>query len=238
MAKKSVKVDPDDGLIVGEVGPWATEKHERLRKYIDAAGPTRAKYVPPKGWATASYIELYSGAGRSLIDGSNRIIDGSALVAYKAAKSSAMPFTDLHLSDLEQVNSDAVAQRIKALGGVAQNYHGPADKIVDRALGALNPHGLHLAFLDPFSLGQLPFSIIEKMLKFRRMDMIIHVSLFDLQRNLDDYSSIGSYAGFWVTRRSGGVVFRHLDDLDAVFESDTCDDLRQLICAFQPPPGL
>ncbi|MHC2582361.1 hypothetical protein ACVI1J_005460 [Bradyrhizobium diazoefficiens] len=38
-----------------------------------------------------------------------------------------------------------------------------------------------------------------------------------------------SYAGFWVTRRSGGVVFRHLDDLDAVFESDTCADLRQLI---------
>ncbi|WP_284278994.1 hypothetical protein, partial [Bradyrhizobium liaoningense] len=37
-----------------------------------------------------------------------------------------------------------------------------------------------------------------------------------------------SYAGFWVTRRSGGVVFRHLDDLDAVFESDTCADLRQL----------
>src|SRR6266566_9623313 len=47
-----------------------------------------------------------------------------------------------------------------------------------------------------------------------------------------------SYAGFWVTRRSGGVVCRHLDDLDAVLESDTCDDLRQLICAFQPPPGL
>jgi ABC transporter substrate binding protein len=28
-------------------------------------------------------------------------------------------------------------------------------------------------------------------------------------------------------RRSGGVVCRHFDDLDAVFESDTCDDLRQ-----------
>src|SRR3981081_3371643 len=47
-----------------------------------------------------------------------------------------------------------------------------------------------------------------------------------------------SYMGFWVTRRSGGVVCRHFDDLDAVFESDTCDDLRQLICAFQPAPGL
>ena len=47
-----------------------------------------------------------------------------------------------------------------------------------------------------------------------------------------------SYAGFWVTRRSGGVVCRQFDDLDAVFKFDTCDDLRQLICAFQPPPGL
>ena len=34
-----------------------------------------------------------------------------------------------------------------------------------------------------------------------------------------------SYAGFWVTRRSGGVCCRHFDDLDAVLESDTCDDL-------------
>lgn len=48
-----------------------------------------------------------------------------------------------------------------------------------------------------------------------------------------------SYTGFWVTRRSGGgVVCRHIDDLDAVLESDTGDDFRQLICAFQPPPGL
>jgi hypothetical protein len=47
-----------------------------------------------------------------------------------------------------------------------------------------------------------------------------------------------SYAGFWVTRRSGGVVCRHLDDLDAVVESDTCNHFRQLICAFEPPPGF
>ncbi len=47
-----------------------------------------------------------------------------------------------------------------------------------------------------------------------------------------------SYAGFWVTRRSGGVICRQFDDLDAIFKFDTCDDLRQLICAFQPPPSL
>ena len=48
----------------------------------------------------------------------------------------------------------------------------------------------------------------------------------------------GSYAGFWVTRRSGGVVCRHLDDLDAVLEFDACDDLGQVICAFESPPAL
>jgi transposase len=31
------------------------------------------------------------------------------------------------------------------------------------------------------------------------------------------------------------VDCRRLDDLDAVFEFDTCDDLRQLICVFQSP---
>ena len=74
-------------------------------------------------------------------------------------------------------------------------------------------------------------------------------TLFDIQRALaasesSDWlrnqttSQVPSYAGFWVTRRSGGVVCRHLDDLDAVLESDTCDDLRQVMSAFQAPPGL
>jgi three-Cys-motif partner protein len=191
MSRKPIKLDPQDGLIVGEVGPWAAEKHERLRKYIHAAGPARSKFVTPKGWASASYIELYSGAGRSLISGTSEIIDGSALVAYKAARNSTTRFSDLHLSDLDARNSDAAAERIKSLGGAASKYSGSAEQVVDQVLQAINPHGLHLAFLDPFGLGQIPFSIIEKMLKLKHMDMIIHVSLSDLQRNLDAYSRSG-----------------------------------------------
>ena len=190
MAKRAVAVDPADRLIVGEVGPWAAEKHDRLRRYIDASSCARAKFLPPKG-AGASYIELYSGAGRSLIRDTNTIIDGSPLVAYKAASASGARFSDLHFADLDARNSDALAQRIKALGGAAKSYVGPADVTVDAVTGAINPYGLHLAFLDPFGLGQLPFAIIAKMLQVRRMDMIIHVSLSDLQRNLDDYSRVG-----------------------------------------------
>jgi three-Cys-motif partner protein len=190
VAKKAIPVDPVDKLIVSEVGPWTTEKHDRIRKYIDASSRARSKFLPPKG-AGATYIELYSGAGRSLIRDTKTIIDGSPIVAFKAASASGARFSDLHLADLDARNSDAVVQRIDALGGAANTYVGPADVTVDAVVGAISPFGLHLAFLDPFGLGQLPFAIIAKMLRVRRMDMIIHVSLSDLQRNLDDYSQIG-----------------------------------------------
>jgi three-Cys-motif partner protein len=191
VAKKAIAVDPADGLIAGEVGPWTVEKHDRLRKYIDASSRARANFLPPPEWrAGTSYIELYSGAGRSLIKDTTTIIDGSPLVAYKAASDSGARFSDLHFADLDPRSCDALAQRIKALGGAANSYAGP-DETVDDVLGAIKRDGLHLAFLDPFGLGQLPFVIIEKFLRFRRMDMIIHVSLSDLQRNLDDYSGVG-----------------------------------------------
>jgi three-Cys-motif partner protein len=191
MVKKAVKLDPGDGLIVGEVGSWATEKHDRLRKYIQASHGARAKFLRPNGTGGASYIELYSGAGRSLITGTNQIIDGSAVVAFKAGCASGHPFSEMHLSDLEAQNSSALAQRIKALGGAPTTYVGDANVVVDQVMTAINPYGLHLAFLDPFNLAQLPFSIIERMLRVQRMDMIIHVSLQDLQRNLDEYSRVG-----------------------------------------------
>ncbi|MGY4252934.1 three-Cys-motif partner protein [Bradyrhizobium sp. USDA 4516] len=191
MAKKTIKLDLDDGLIIGEVGPWAVEKHDRVRRYIQAARGARAKFLPPKGNGGATYIELYSGAGRSLIKGTNQIIDGSAVVAFKAGRESGHPFSQMHLSDLEAQNSSALAQRLKALGGSPTSYVGEANVVVDQVMRAINPYGLHLAFLDPFNLAQLPFSIIERMLRVQRMDMIIHVSLQDLQRNLDRHSRVG-----------------------------------------------
>ena len=60
----------------------------------------------------------------------------------------------------------------------------PAARIVAR----LNKYGLHFAFLDPFNLDDLPFSVIEAFSRLKRIDMLIHVSAQDLQRNLDAYS--------------------------------------------------
>jgi three-Cys-motif partner protein len=184
-------IDPSDGLLSDIVGPWASEKHERLRKYVDSYRSARAMFLSPRGDGGASYIELFSGPGRSQVDSGGYFIDGSPLVAFKAAQSSETKFSELHFNDLDLENVDALRQRITKLGGAAQFYNEPATTAVDRVIYALNPAGLHFAFLDPYNLESLPFSIIQKLAKLSRMDMLIHVSIFDLQRNLRRYLSEG-----------------------------------------------
>jgi three-Cys-motif partner protein len=186
----SPPLDPDDGYIVDEVGPWAIEKHERLKRYIDASRGARMRFLPPTG-VGASYIELFCGAGRSLIRDTKRFIDGSPVVAFKAAHASSAPFSELHLNDLDSGKVAAAKARIARFGGAAFDYSSVADVVVDQIVHAINPYGLHFAFLEPYNLEQLPFSIIEKLASVRRMDMLIHVSVQDLQRNLDDYSRPG-----------------------------------------------
>ena len=150
MAKKPVVLDHDDGLIVDEVGEWASEKHARVQAYIKIASATRAKYVPPPAWrAGASYIELFSGPGRSLIRGTKRIIDGSPLVAYNAARLSGAPFTAIHLNDFDATKSAAVEQRIRALGGAPVCYSDTADVAVDKIVAAVNPKGTPFRLLGP-----------------------------------------------------------------------------------------
>jgi three-Cys-motif partner protein len=75
LAKKAI--DPIDDLVADIVGPWAIEKHERLRKYIDAYRSARTMFLPPKGTGGAAYIDLFSGPGRSQIEDSGEFIDGS-----------------------------------------------------------------------------------------------------------------------------------------------------------------
>ena len=69
----------------------------------------------------------------------------------------------------------------------------------------------------------------------RLLQCLDHLLIFNeahLRRAISGYVAyFKSYAGFWVMKRSGGAVCRRFDDLDAVLESDTSDDFRQLICS-------
>ena len=89
-----------------------------------------------------------------------------------------------------------------ANAGRVHPHIGEAEETIDAIAQKLNPHGLHFAFLDPYKLDPLPFSILEKLARFKRMDMLIHVSIHDFQRNLRLYMQerggpLGRFAPGW-----------------------------------------
>jgi three-Cys-motif partner protein len=174
----------EDGLPVTEVGEWALEKHDRLRRYIDIARGVRKAFV---GKAGATYIDLYSGPGRSRVHRTGQLILGSPLVAAHAAKVGGASFNEIFISDSDAVLVDAARIRLARDGFSSYTFAGRAEDTVAQIVPRLNPRGLHFAFLDPFKLDDLPFSVIEALAKLRRMDMLIHVSVLDLHRNLRLY---------------------------------------------------
>jgi three-Cys-motif partner protein len=88
------------------------------------------------------------------------------------------------LADIDPSLVRAACARLAARGIGADGYEGPASETAGAIVKVLDPYGLHFAFLDPFNLGDLTFTALEHLAKLKRMDMLIHVSVQDLQRNL------------------------------------------------------
>jgi three-Cys-motif partner protein len=110
------------------------------------------------------------------------------LVAFRAAQEGGVPFSEFYIADAVPEVCHAAAARIGAAGGTPSTEVGKAEQTVRRIVRRLNPYGLHFAFLDPYNLRDLPFSVIEALATLRRVDMLIHVSAQDLQRNLHSYT--------------------------------------------------
>jgi three-Cys-motif partner protein len=193
-------LDPEDGLPLSCVGPWAEEKHARLRKYVDISWAARRKFVTGKGGA--NYLDLYCGPGRARIRETNRIIDGSCVVAADEAVKTNTRFTEIHIADANESFVFAASTRLESRGVTVKPYVGAAVDTAPAIAGSLGKFGLHFAFVDPYDLKSLPFSVIEALAYLNRMDMLIHVSAQDLQRNLRRYiqgaqSPLDEFAPGW-----------------------------------------
>lgn len=173
----------DDGLPAEEVGPWVKEKHELLCRYIDISRGVRAKFIGP-GKGGATYIDLFSGPGRAKIKDTEEYVDGSCVAAWKKSVEGGSPFSAVYLADRDDTRLAAAKARLEKLNAPVVAIPGDAIDTVQQISHMLSGYSLHFAFLDPFSLGVLDFSIIERLSRFKRMDVLIHLSKMDLQRNL------------------------------------------------------
>lgn len=177
--------DPYPNLVVERgpedkgVGTWVpNDKHRVLRHYLDAT-----KYAWRK-WPSRVFIDPFSGPGRIQVAGESFTRPGGTVVAYEALAKDA-PFTKVFVGDLDAERAQANEQRLKAIGADATSFIGPADQTVKAMVSAVPQRSLCMAFLDPYNLEHLSFSILQDLSALRNVDLAINFSTMDLQRNVD-----------------------------------------------------
>ena len=176
-------IEGDDGLPAEEVHSWAKDKHDRLRVYLDTSRATRRKFLLGSS-KSATFIDLFCGPGRARVQETGEWIDGSAVAAWKIGQAGGVPFSEICVADIDEKRRSATVKRLQDLGAPVRVLTGSAVEAAAEAANSVSPYGLHFAFIDPFNLGALDFRIIRSLASLKRIDMMIHLSAMDLQRNL------------------------------------------------------
>ncbi|MCV9914866.1 three-Cys-motif partner protein TcmP [Burkholderia pseudomallei] len=196
--EKKVVPDPGDGLPAMVVGRWVTEeKHRIIKRYIDASWAARQKFTSQR-----TYIDLFAGTGRVKIKHTQNFLDGGPLAAWHIAQQNRGAFSDFFIADANPEFLNACDSRLRRCGAPLRAQSGRADQTIDWVLPQLNKRGIHLALLDPFNAGHLHFSIIEKLATMPTVDIVVHLSTGDIQRNIATgleapHSPLDNFAPGW-----------------------------------------
>jgi three-Cys-motif partner protein len=180
----TVHPDPCPSLVVERgpsnngVGSWVpAQKHRLLCDYLHA---TRNAW---KKWPSRVFIDPFAGPGRIQVEGEKATRDGGAVLAWRALANTA-PFTKMLVGDIDAERAAACEQRLKAIGAPTLSFVGPAIETAKSMTAETPPGSLCMAFIDPYNLELLSFSIIEELAKLK-VDLAINFSTMDLQRNLE-----------------------------------------------------
>ena len=150
------------------------------------------------------------------------------MAAWKASVEGGRPFSRVIVADADQQRVDAMVQRLQAAGAPVVRTCGPAVNTAFFALQRTPAYGLNFAYLDPYNLEALDFRIFQTLSRIKRLDILVHLSKMDLQRNLDSniaatVSAFDAFAPGWrsvinVEQAQGGIrneVVEHWRDLVA-----------------------
>jgi len=224
-----------DGLPARVVERWAEEKLHYVDGYIDIF-TTGMKDL----WARLVYIDLFSGPGLSIIEGTSTEIPGSPTLALQ----SRYGFARCYLNDLDQSAFDALRARFGSDERAIIRHLDCNDAALDaiEAVELDRPRTLSLAVIDPTGF-QIEFDSIANLTRGRPIDLIItvmtgHLRRFigtaSMERRLDRFFGSVDWRSLVDIRESGGrVTYRQLldayeDGLRAIGYSHVDDDVRIL----------
>lgn len=179
----------DDGLITPDVGFWAEKKYRLVQNYASMfAASMKGK------WDHLVYVDLFAGAGRSMLRGGNDIVAASPLLALDIPT----PFTRYIFCELDEEKIETLQQRVGRDFGQhdVRFLHGDANLLVDKIFAEMPlPHRgckvLGFCFADPYNLENLRFDAISQLAR-RYFDFLILIPTMDAQRNIQAYAAASS----------------------------------------------
>jgi three-Cys-motif partner protein len=89
------------------------------------------------------------------------------------------------VGDLNPDRASACTQRLAASGAPAKAFVGPAVDTIKSMTAAVPRSALCLAYIDPYSLELLSFSILKELAALKNVDLAINFCTMDLQRNVE-----------------------------------------------------
>lgn len=169
-----VERGPDDE----GVGSWVPlQKHKLLCDYLHA---TRHAW---RRWPSRVLIDPFAGPGRIQVRGESGTREGGTVLAWRTLADVA-PFTKVLVGDIDADRVNACGARLKAIGAPAQAFVGPAAETIHQMVAAVPVGSLCMAYVDPYNLQYLSFSILKALAPLK-VDLAINFSTMDLRRNVD-----------------------------------------------------
>lgn len=182
----AIHPDPLPALVVERgpgdqgVGWWVPEvKHTTLAKYISATRKAQAKFK------RRVFIDPFCGPGRIQVRGEAATRAGGSMVAWQQSVAADCPFTSVLVGDLNAGRASACEARLRSAGAPVKKFEGPAAITTLEMIEHVPEQALCLAYIDPYNLEFLSFSIIKALAKLKHIDFAVHFSLMDLTRNVD-----------------------------------------------------
>lgn len=161
------------------VGRWVPDqKHKLIAEYLDG---TRQAW---KKWGNRVFIDPFCGPGRVQVKGESFSREGGALVAWRTSVAMGAPFTQVLIGDLDEERARACEARLVDAGAPVRCFVGPAAETVIEMARCVPKSSLSFAYIDPYNLEYLAFSIFQALAPLR-IDLAVHFSTMDQIRNLE-----------------------------------------------------
>ena len=162
-----------DGELTLMVGRWAKDKLFYIKRYCDIFN------TGMKGkWSVRTYIDLFAGPGKCLVETPKEEIEGSPLLAL----SCKVPFTHYFFNDIQPDVIKSLKTRVASYRSANVVYFSKdCNLVIEELLHKLPLGSLDFCFIDPFNW-EISFNSIRTLTSERQMDLAVTFQVGGMKR--------------------------------------------------------